>query len=326
MDLKSRIQGCLAGVMIGDALGMPVEMMTRQQILEKTNGEGITGFVTPIQRKISDTQNLEAGSTTDDWQLTEAIGKSLVRRKGFDVLDIALAHVEASEVSNFGWGGTTKLGLQQLKLYFDSRGKEGRSPFEWSDLESVKSKHSLGAGNGVAMKIAPVAILDVIKSQNTLYQNVNDVARLTHPSLDALNAAFALAFVITRNLKNSTPTIVYLSSFLSAFNYVSVDSEDKLKSSSIEDLIGHFGNSSIARQSVALAVAIHLRHPEDFRAGVLEACNVGGDTDTIASMVGAMTGARVGLEGIPEEWLKFNPNFQAALDLGEQLFQLGETK
>lgn len=325
MDLKSRIQGCLAGVMIGDALGMPVEMMTRQEIMEKTNGEGITGFVTPIQRKISDTQSLEAGSTTDDWQLTEAIGKSLVRRKDFDILDIALAHVEASEVSNFGWGGTTKLGLQQLKLYFDTRGKEGRSPFDMPDLESVKSKHSLGAGNGVAMKIAPVAIWHIVSfRKGTLYRNVEAVARLTHPSKEALNAAFGLAQVMVQNLEpNNYPCTYYvnLPSLVPITQY-----QKTAKSFTIEELISALGNSSIAQESVALAIAIHLRHPEDFKTGVLEAVNAGGDTDTIASMVGALTGAKVGLEGIPEEWLKFNPNFQAALDLGEQLYQLGVRK
>ena len=56
--------------------------------------------------------------------------------------------------------------------------------------------------------------------------------------------------------------------------------------------------------------------------GILEAVNAGGDTDTIAAMVGAMIGCNVGLEGIPEEWLRFRPEFQKALMLGEQLFQV----
>src|SRR6185436_4657133 len=42
----------------------------------------------------------------------------------------------------------------------------------------------------------------------------------------------------------------------------------------------------------------------DYRGALLEAIRLGGDTDTVAAVVGALVGTRVGKEGIPAEWLR----------------------
>lgn len=55
--------------------------------------------------------------------------------------------------------------------------------------------------------------------------------------------------------------------------------------------------------TVAFALAAWKRHPRDYRAAVLDAVRAGGDTDTVAAIVGGIVGAAVGKEGIPPEWL-----------------------
>jgi ADP-ribosylglycohydrolase len=52
----------------------------------------------------------------------------------------------------------------------------------------------------------------------------------------------------------------------------------------------------------AARVASFLRHPDSFVDAVRFAIGLGGDTDTIASMAGAICGARLGTAGIPESW------------------------
>ena len=81
------------------------------------------------------------------------------------------------------------------------------------------------------------------------------------------------------------------------------------------------GTNCFAMESVPFAIATFLRHPTDFRAGVLEAVNAGGDMDTTASMVGAMIGANCGLSAIPDEWKNFRPEFAQPLELGERLYK-----
>jgi len=55
-----------------------------------------------------------------------------------------------------------------------------------------------------------------------------------------------------------------------------------------------------------LPAALHawLSHPSDYRGAVTAAVRLGGDSDTIAAIVGAIVGARVGKDGIPPEWLR----------------------
>ena len=56
-------------------------------------------------------------------------------------------------------------------------------------------------------------------------------------------------------------------------------------------------------EAVAAALYVFLRHPEDFKAAILEAANSPGDSDSIACMVGALVGAHMGVKSIPFAWV-----------------------
>ena len=267
---------------------------------------------------------LPAGSTTDDWQLTEVMLRSIIRRRGFDLTDIVLAHVAALETSTFGWGGTTRTGMEQLKLYFDSRGHEGRSPYE-APTKVVDGKISQrGMGNGVAMKIAPLAFY------GGLEECVAMVGRLTHQDPRAWASAYAVALMIRQDFPSWQ--LDYIIDKVKRFELSHGIDEDsfhsrltRLRDSSllhgpIERLRKEIGVGCICLESVCFAIAVFLRNPTDFRAGVLEAVNSGGDADTTSAMVGAMIGAVVGVEGIPKEWIAFNKDFQKAIQLGEDFY------
>src|SRR5205823_6381062 len=63
------------------------------------------------------------------------------------------------------------------------------------------------------------------------------------------------------------------------------------------------GVSGYMYHTVPAAVHAWLSHPDDIRSAVLAAIRCGGDTDTVAAIVGGIVGARVGKAGIPAEWL-----------------------
>lgn len=63
------------------------------------------------------------------------------------------------------------------------------------------------------------------------------------------------------------------------------------------------GVSGYIYDTVPAALAVCSRHEDDYRAAVLEAISFGGDTDTVAAIVGGIVGARVGEAGIPGEWV-----------------------
>ena len=69
-----------------------------------------------------------------------------------------------------------------------------------------------------------------------------------------------------------------------------------------EAVRARLGSSSDARDSVCVALYSALAHPT-FEAAVRFAVRLGGDTDTVAAMAGAISGARHGASSIPRRWL-----------------------
>jgi len=57
-----------------------------------------------------------------------------------------------------------------------------------------------------------------------------------------------------------------------------------------------------------------------FENAILRALRIGGDTDTIAAMAGALAGARHGLEQIPEAW-RYVEGYEQLVALGDAMFE-----
>ena len=64
------------------------------------------------------------------------------------------------------------------------------------------------------------------------------------------------------------------------------------------------GTGICAHDSVPIAIYCALRHPGHFDRTIHEAVFAGGDTDTIASMAGAVAGALAGQQAIPQRWIE----------------------
>jgi len=64
------------------------------------------------------------------------------------------------------------------------------------------------------------------------------------------------------------------------------------------------GVSGYIYHTVPVALHVWLRRQTDFRGALVETVRLGGDTDTVGAVVGALVGARTGKDGIPGEWLR----------------------
>lgn len=354
-DIK-KVRGCMLGLAIGDALGMPVETASRKKILAATNGQGITGFTNiPMLTTIEDNRRLKIGDTTDDTQLAFVVAKSLIRKRGFDLFDMAQEHVEALRATTFGWGGTTRDAIHEIEVLFDSVGAEGQNPH-------ATSGNFTSLGTGVAMKIAPLALFTFLRNvdEEMTWDYVYALGRMTHGHPQASLAAYAVLRMIHWSLVQQNVERMHLSSFKSwgpriALNemlqsHSAMNESLLLKEAGIETsesfvhklqlleesfyvkplmfgdptdplpLLNLTGTGFSVMQAVPLAIGIAMRHPYDFRAAVCEAVNMGGDTDTIASMVGAIVGACVGENGIPQEFKEACHSSTEALGLANELF------
>ncbi|MDP3769990.1 MAG: ADP-ribosylglycohydrolase family protein [Candidatus Sungbacteria bacterium] len=352
LSLLSQIKGCFSGIWIGDAMGMPWETMSHRKILALTEGNGVVGFCDPVQRRIPDTMNLHAGDTTDDWQYATALARSLIRCRGYDQMDCGREFVNEFRRSAFGCGSTTRKAMEELGDFFDSNGTRGRSP-----LIGAQDNANRKCTNGVAMRIAPLAVSQALKDAlryEPLAILVMNHGAMTHPDVRSSFAAFAIAIVINwvlrdarvyGSINDSDRTVNDFARILrfQVWRYIKwaetrweCQENDEMNLSTIlqglwdEEVMKDaqkvrelFGTSHSALHSIPFALATFFRHPTDFRSGILEAINADGDTDTNAAIVGAMIGANCGVEAIPKEWRNFRPDKQEeACDLAEQLYHV----
>ncbi|HEU0051393.1 MAG TPA: ADP-ribosylglycohydrolase family protein [Patescibacteria group bacterium] len=307
--LRKRILGCFAGVAIGDAIGVPWENYRAEDILKMTGGAGVTDLQdlpAGIERKFKDARGIALGETSDDWQLTRVVAESLIRSRGFDLIDQALAHVAAFEKNTRGWGGSTRDSIAEIKEWFDSRGARGRNP-----RIAPAPKKNRGLGNGVIMKIAPLAcwLHWANRRAPREWDSFYDLGEMTHSDPEASACASFVARILNHILNGTNSkdlaALVIAPGPLPHQFYDPDARREILKSAELLREVA--GSGFLARETAAFAFGTFLRQPRNFRAAILEAVNAGGDTDTNASVVGALVGASVGLDGIPAEWIKAIP-------------------
>jgi ADP-ribosylglycohydrolase len=302
-----RFRGCLIGGAIGDALGMPVENMTRQQITAKY-GPRIEGFFPKPNR------GLKAGQWTDDTILTLATLESLTRSGCFIPSNVAYnlqLAFDRGKRTHRGFGTATKMALTRI-----SQGAK------WSEA-SVGNEDALG--NGAAMRIAPIALF----SYRDLYYVKNNsylVAKITHNNEEAINGAIAIAFVIAKIMNGSfkketilpeTMDFIGPSKLSAKINFVF----EKLRSPAIdlEPSIREIGLSGSVLDSVPASLFFFLCFIDSFKEAVVNAVSFGGDADTIGSLVGQLGGAYHGESAIPLDWKSGVEDGKKILDKADKL-------
>lgn len=288
-NYRQTAEQLLPAIAYGDSAGLPLESLTRYDIASKY---GLVDKLIDIPSSHLGYGYAEAGSWSDDTQLSCAMIRSILDSNGFDIDDMALKHVDAINSTPLvsrpnkmpvyrGWGGSTIESVKRLA--------NGCSPLLSGSTE--------GVGNGVLMKLAPLALWqqaagissDLAEKQAVLLTNMthnNELSRqvtLTHlevqktltdaPELMAKAGIIALDFVKNKGFKPE------LQNALSYFIQKIV---------SIEDVLSYTdGKGFYAPQTLAMAYAVLATRPETFNDAIFAAVNMGGDTDSIASIVAA---------------------------------------
>ena len=300
---RDKIKGMLIGLALGDALGSPLETLSAEEI--KSQYGSVADFVPAHKNNIHQIQN---GSCSDDTQLTLAVLQAIIEARGFNMNKIAAAHVSAMKQSANGWAGTTKEAVHKLE-----RG------ISWEHSgETIVPNH--GVGNGVVMKIAPLAaFLAICHSDDlTKLEVVRTFTKMTHANSLAVSGALcqveAINYCLNHNSGNFD-TSEFISNVLAAAEQ-GIDSVPLSRAPDplIERLLllneaqGYSdekivevcnGGSSYVAESLPQSLMFFLRQHQSFTA-LLDVLNAGGDTDTNASIVGALLGALHGAEIFPE--------------------------
>lgn len=300
-DMRQKAIGALLGLAIGDALGMPTQDLTPERI--KADHGRITGFEAAGPHQII-AAGQPAGTITDDTEQMVLVATMLAEHGRIEPLPFALT-LSAWEETMRERGSLDLLGPSTQAAI--SAIRAGASP-----EESGRN----GTTNGAAMRIAPVGIANRPEPLDELVNRVVEACGVTHNTSLGISSAAAVAAAVSAGLNGARRTEAVTHGIEAAelgaqrghqLPGPSVAARarwaiDWLPSQpdpgrAIYDVIG----TTVASQEsvvAALAICATVEDPWD---AVCLAAGIGGDTDTVAAIVGAICGATHGVDAFPAQ-------------------------
>lgn len=299
MIQKDKIRGALLGTAVGDALGMPIEGLSHQNV--RTYYKGIKEYRDDDQRK-----DLEAGQWTDDTQFTFAVVRALSDGAELSGLcDRTAAEYVNMQTDARRWGPTTSSAIERLAA--------GES---WKNSGGAESPT-----NGAAMRAAPLGLWWAIEEPDPaeVFEVLEQTLGITHRHPCSLVAGIGQAFAVREAALGSVGALDGRSFFDRVLEKTEwaerqFDLKDTRNGDRLRQLTGHLkeypldlaeiceGTGISAHESWPYAVAMVARAPHLLEATLLSGVNVGGDADTTGAMMGAILGALHGWNAFPEEW------------------------
>ena len=297
----SRAYGALAGLALGDALGMPTQAMSPQQI--QTVYGNVTGLVDG-DRSQPYAPGMAAGSVTDDTEQALLIASLLLKGHGSGL------NLDASEFSH------------ALLAWEDSMIERGSldllGPSTKAALERVRAGENPlrvggeGTTNGAAMRVTPIGIAASTSDRQLFADAVWSSCQVTHATRQGFQSAALVAAAVSLGIDAGASDVTDLLWKAVAFVRslpergawspepdVVAATHRALKlaaqpASSLEWLAEQIGTAVASAQAIPMAFALLARDPSP--RALLQAANLGGDTDTIGAIAGAILGASLGVE------------------------------
>lgn len=282
-----QFRGVLLGGAVGDALGAPLEGLSRVEI-RLAHGGWVRDFLP---------ERYGPGAFTGDTQLTIALVEALVIRGRFDMDEVSRAFGE--------W----------MRLHDD-----GVRPARSRDHASATACRRLyrgvprqfcavdSDGCGAATRAAPVGLF--LQDKGDIVDAAVLQAMLTHADPRVLAGAAAVAVGVAHAL-SAVPFDAF--EFLRATALVVEDIDPGLaaKISGLETYaeepldegLDYTGTGAYAMEAVPAALLIFAKIPHHTEEAIVTAVNAGGDTASIGAMVGTFAGALNGAGSLPGRWL-----------------------
>lgn len=317
--MKNHIKSSLFGVVVGDALGVPVEFKSREYLKQN-----------PVTDMIGyGSHNQPAGTWSDDSSLTFCLVESLC--KGYDLQDLANRFVKWYEYAYwtprgevFDIGITTSQAIQILQ--------RGAKPI----LAGGTSEDS--NGNGSLMRILPLVFYVQNLPIARRYQIVKDVSALTHAHIRSVLACLIYVEMALQIIKGNDKWEAYarmqseITNFLNDNAICSQYEIDKFyrildshanPNYKIMPIYEYFEaeiqSSGYVLHSLEASIWCLLK-ANTYKETVLMAVNLGKDTDTTGAIAGGLAGLLYGFDAIPVDWTEKLARKNDIEDLAERFY------
>lgn len=274
--LRDRFEGCLLGLAIGDALGGRFEAQAAESIRAR--------FPTVDKLIAYPTDEIWY---TDDTQMTIGVAESLLE-SGQIIEESLCRALVANYTPARGYGRGARAVLDAIE--------------EGQDYRAVAESHFPGGsyGNGAAMRVAPVGLC--FRNEHTrLLEEARKSALPTHRHPFGIEGAQLLALAVAYCVRAEG---FDRSEFFDRLIEHSTVPEFRQKLELARDTdtvadLARIGNGIEAVESVATSIASFALTPDSYDDTIGNVILLGGDTDTLAAMAGAVSGAYLGIERLP---------------------------
>lgn len=285
-------KGCLVGLAVGDALGQPTEGWSPDRVQARWGY--ISGFVT------------DSTAVSDDTEYTLFSAQALLKYgPGITSDDIAREWLEqiVPQSGPFKGAGFSEMAaIENLRKGLRPPAS-GRHYHSWSD--------------GLAMRVAPFGVLASGDPQEAARLAEVDGA-VSHAGEGIYAGRAVAAAIATASVKSPLDEVVRAAldsipeeswTAREIRRAVAIGEQHRTARAAIQPLhdalaVTYYPWMDLAPEAVGLAFGLLVAGGGDFRESVLAAVNLGRDADTVAAIVGAILGARLGYAAMPTEWRK----------------------
>ena len=318
---EDRLRGAILGAACGNALGGSCVGLNHKEILGTAGARVLRDFVPGLTR--SQYPEHKPGQVLSDFLLGKALADIVIDNKGsLDKESLKNKFKVLLEDKEFLSSGPGAHCLASLRRLVDEL-----PPSE----DSIESTHVSGAARAFTLGCLPEA-----KNGNSRESMAMLQAELTHHNKSVAAAAAVIAKTIAGLIQG-----IDLESEENVKKYVG---EQLAFSRSIDERFADFWDdvapdldySSQATdipyslvnvepsvfECVPSAVGLFLIFCHDLEEVIYTATHIGGDTDTVALIVGALAGAYHGASKLPARWVENLENREAVEKLAEAIIQL----
>ena len=299
MNMKDCYLRGMMGLVVGDALGVPVEFLTRQQLANR-----------PVDRMLEGGFHEQpAGTWSDDSSMGLATLASL--RNGYDLADIAEQFSRWQKEGEYTpWGEVFDMGNTCFRAIANFQ-KTG-NPY------SSGMKEEYDNGNGSLMRILPMCIYVLQKQMDEKITNeeaismIHDVSAITHAHIRSRMACGFYYFCVKSIVEREGSLIDRLQNGINdGFCFYQKDSESLLELKHFDRLKTLADFKNVAEDEIRSggyvidtieAAMWCLVNSTSYKECVLKAVNLGDDTDTTGAVAGGLAGLFYGYHNIPKEW------------------------
>jgi ADP-ribosyl-[dinitrogen reductase] hydrolase len=305
--MKDIYKDILFGVSVGDALGVPVEFVSREKIA-----------LNPVTDMIGfGTYNLPAGTFSDDSSLTFCLAESLTQELTLENISKNFQNWYFSSYWT-PYGNVFDIGIATRQAIV--RLKNGTKPDLAGGMDVSDN------GNGSLMRILP--LISYIKDLpiEERYFITKQISSITHGHIRSVISCFYYLefarqiilgenkFQIYKNLKNE------ISDFLNTIGII--EREINLFESILQNDIFKLAEKDIKSSGYVLhtleASIWCILTTDNYKSAVLKAVNLGEDTDTTGAITGGLAGLLYSFESIPTNWINQMARKEDIFNLAER--------